>query len=285
VLTIVLPWHIAVGLRVPSFFSYFFWRHNVLRFMAPFDHIEPVWFYLPVVLGGLLPGTLLLIGFAQFLLTGRKEAAERRSPELGFLLLAAGWCLLFFTLSGSKLPTYVLPAFPPLALALGYYLSGSGLAATRWPKTVAAASFALLLVGHSILLPWYARYRSPIARYEELARYCRDSALPVICYPRNCDSVAFYFEREDLRGFRSRDIDLLREALRKQPRTVVLCTHRHSLAGLRQALPPELRLVDETHFGLGDVAWLPDWLDAKLARLLGETALGLCDAAVVEHRK
>src|SRR5262249_19343159 len=118
VLAIVLPWHIAVGLRVPSFFSYFFWRHNVLRFLAPFDHIEPLWFYLPVVLGGLLPGTLLLIGFAQFLLTGRKEAAERRSPELGFLLLAAGWCLLFFTLSGSKLPTYVLPAFPPLALAL-----------------------------------------------------------------------------------------------------------------------------------------------------------------------
>src|SRR5262245_54455834 len=68
VLAIVLPWHIAVGLRVPSFFSYFFWRHNVLRFLAPFDHIEPVWFYLPVVLGGLLPGTLLLIGFAKFLL-------------------------------------------------------------------------------------------------------------------------------------------------------------------------------------------------------------------------
>src|SRR5439155_10660070 len=88
VLAIVLPWHIAVGLRVPSFFTYFFWRHNVLRFLAPFDHIEPVWFYVPVVLGGLLPGTLLLVGFARFLLTGRREAAEQRCPELGFLLLA-----------------------------------------------------------------------------------------------------------------------------------------------------------------------------------------------------
>src|SRR5205807_4026430 len=37
VLAIVLPWHIAVGLRVPSFFTYFFWRHNVLLFLAPFD--------------------------------------------------------------------------------------------------------------------------------------------------------------------------------------------------------------------------------------------------------
>jgi 4-amino-4-deoxy-L-arabinose transferase-like glycosyltransferase len=284
VVSVLLPWHVAVARRVPEFFTYFFWRHNVLRFLTPFDHLEPVWYYGPIVLAGLLPGTLLVVPFVRFLLSGRSEMAARRSAELGFLLLAGGWCLLFFTLSGSKLPTYVLPAFPPLALALGYYVAGSALARTRWPTAIAGMSLALLCLGHYVLVPWYARYRSPVERFEDVARYCRDRDLPVVCYPRNCDSVAFYMKRDDLRGFRSHDMESLRQALRDQPRTVVLCTHRHSLQGLRESLPPELRLVDETHFGLRNVSGLPDWLDRKLARMLGETALGLCDAAVVERR-
>jgi 4-amino-4-deoxy-L-arabinose transferase-like glycosyltransferase len=285
VVAVLLPWHIAIALRVPDFFTHFFWRHNVLRFLAPFDHLEPIWFYVPVLLGGMLPGTLLLVTFLRFLLSGREDVAQRRCPELGFFLLAGGWCLLFFTLSGSKLPTYILPAFPPLALALGYYLSGSKIIATRWPATVAAIAFVLLVVGHFIVLPWYARYRSPVARFDELARYCNDPAQPVICFPRTCDSVGFYFERADLRGFRSHDVELLRAALRENPRTVVLCTHRHSLRALHEALPPELQIVDETHFGLVQSTWLPGWLDAKLAHWLGDTALGLCDAAVVERRQ
>ena len=285
VMAVLLPWHVAIGLRVPDFFTHFLWRHNVLRFLAPFDHLEPIWFYVPVLLGGLLPGTLLMVGFLRFLLSGDEEVAKRRCPELGFFLLAGGWCLLFFTLSGSKLPTYILPAFPPLALALGYHLSGSKLVATRWPATVAAVAFGSLLIGHFVVLPWYARYRSPVARYDELARYCDKPAQPIICFPRTCDSVGFYFERADLRGFRSHDIEELRTALRENPRTVVLCTHRHSLRALHEALPPELQIVDETHFGLVQSTWLPGWLDAKLAHWLGDTALGLCDAAVVERRQ
>jgi 4-amino-4-deoxy-L-arabinose transferase-like glycosyltransferase len=285
VCAVLLPWHVAVGLRVPEFFTYFFWRHNVLRFLAPFDHLEPIWFYVPILLGGLLPGSLLLVGLVRFLLSGKEEVARRRCPEFGFYLLAGGWCLLFFTLSGSKLPTYILPAFPPLALALGYHLSGSDLARTRWPAAVAGVSFGLLVAGHFVVMPWYARYRSPVARFEELAQYCGDPAQPVICFPRNCESVGFYFERDDLRGIRSHDIEYLRSALRQNPRTVVLCTHRHSLAALREALPPEVQIVNETHFGLVNATWLPPWLDAKLAHLLGDTALGLCDAAVVERRR
>jgi 4-amino-4-deoxy-L-arabinose transferase-like glycosyltransferase len=285
VLAGLLPWHLAVGLRVPEFFTYFFWRHNVLRFLTPFDHQEPIWFYVPVVLGGLLPGTLLLVGFFRFLVSGEETAARRRAPELGFSLLAGGWCLLFFTLSGSKLPTYVLPAFPPLALALGVYLADSKLLHTRWPMTIGIVSLLLLALSHFVFVPWYARYRSPVGRFEAVARYCADRDLPVVCFPRQCDSVSFYLGRDDLKAYRSHDIEALRQILRDQPRTVVLCTHRHSLEGLRQALPPELQLVDETHFGLGQASGLPDWLDRRLAKLLGETALGLCDAAVVERRR
>src|SRR5262249_24884148 len=154
----------------------------------------------PVVLGGLLPGTLLLVGFFRFLLSAREDAARRRTPHLGFFLLAGIWCLVFFTLSGSKLPTYVLPAFPLLSLALGCYFADSKLMQTRWPLAVGIVSILLLVLGHFILVPWYARYRSPVGRFDAVARYCNDRGVPVICYPRECDSVSFYLGRDDLRA-------------------------------------------------------------------------------------
>src|SRR5262249_45154139 len=167
VLAVALPWYVAVCVRLPNFAQHFLWEHNVLRFVRPFDHLQPIWFYLPVLLLGFLPTTLLLPGFLRFLFAGDPATASRRCPELGFLLLSGGWCVLFFSLSGSKLPTYVLPAFPPLALAAGYYLANRRWQQSRGLTVAAAVTFALLCVGHHLLVPWYARYRSPMNRAEE----------------------------------------------------------------------------------------------------------------------
>src|SRR5262249_15432586 len=38
-LAVCLPWNVAICLRLPEFAGYFFWKHNVLRFLTPFDHI------------------------------------------------------------------------------------------------------------------------------------------------------------------------------------------------------------------------------------------------------
>src|SRR5262249_10894135 len=159
-----------------------------------------------------------------------------------FMLLAGGWCVLFFTLSGCKLPTYVLPAFPLLALALGHYLAHSRWQQSRLPVVTATIAFALMCLGHHLVVPWYAWYRSPMGQAAIMASYCSDPQTPVICYPRNCDSVAFYLGRDDLRGFRSKQIDPLRVALQERQRSVVLFTHRHSLRAFRQALPPEVHM-------------------------------------------
>jgi 4-amino-4-deoxy-L-arabinose transferase-like glycosyltransferase len=277
-----LPWYVAVCIRAPAFARHFLWQHNLQRFLTPFDHLEPVWYYGPILLAGLLPATLWAWPFLRFLASGTEADARRRSPALGFMLLAGGWCVLFFTLSGCKLPTYILPAFPFLALAVGSYLAGSTWAQTRWPSAVAGGSFALLLAAHYLVVPWYAGYRSPMGRPDVVARYCADPETAVVCFPRNCDSVSFYLGRADLRSYRSKQIDPLRSALRQQSRTVVLCTHRHSLNALKQALPPEIRLVEQAHFGLRHVAGLPDWLAETLNGWAGETAWGLCDLAVVE---
>ncbi|MGH7169578.1 MAG: hypothetical protein ACRELG_04785, partial [Gemmataceae bacterium] len=67
------------------------------------------------------------------------------------------------------------------------------------------------------------------------------------------------------------------------PRTVILCTHRHSLLGLHQLLPPDVRIVEEVHYGLRNIRGVPPRLMKLLVKLMGETALGLCDIAVVER--
>jgi dolichol-phosphate mannosyltransferase len=121
-LGLAAPWYLCVAAADPGAVGSFLWTHHVLRYVAPLDHAKPFWFYLPGLLLGMLPWTLLLPPLARFLGRRSAAAAARRPPALGFFLLAFLWCLLFFSTSGCKRGGYLLPAFPPLALALGCYL-------------------------------------------------------------------------------------------------------------------------------------------------------------------
>src|SRR5262249_30907430 len=73
VLAICLPWYVAICIRLPGFAYHFLWQHNIVRFLAPFDHLRPIWFYVPILLVGLFPATLLLLPLFRFLLSGRDE--------------------------------------------------------------------------------------------------------------------------------------------------------------------------------------------------------------------
>jgi hypothetical protein len=283
-LAIAVPWYVAICVRLPAFAYHFLWQHNVVRFVAPFDHQRPIWFYGPIFLIGLLPGTLALIPFVRFLFSSDPLRCRQRCAALGFVLLGGLWCLLFFSLSGCKLPTYILPAFPPLALALGFYLVQSSWQRTVWPRVVGVSAFVFLCVLHNGALPWYARYRAPAARLAELKDYCSDPHTTIVCYPRSCDSVAFYIGRDDLLMYRSKQTHILVRFLQDRERTVLLLTHRHSLQSLRYALPADLQVVDEKHFGLTPLGCLPEGFAQNLTWLMGETSLGLCDLAVVERR-
>jgi hypothetical protein len=167
---------------------------------------------------------------------------------------------------------------------MGWYVTVSGWVHSRWLQGLVPAFFNLLFAGHIFLLPWYAGYRAPRAHLAELKHYCDDKQTPVVCYPRNCDSAAFYIGRDDLQSYRSKQTHLLVRYLQDQPRTVLLLTHRHSLQSLRYALTPDLHIVGSQHFGLDPLPGLSPDLGQKLSWFLGETALGLCDVAVVERR-
>lgn len=118
---VALPWYVAMALREPGYVEAFLWRSNVVRFVQPFDHARPWWFYVPVLAVGALPWSLLLPGVLVFL--GSSRLAPQRPGGLGLMVLAFGWCLLFYSLSGCKSPPYLMPLFPPLALVLGAFFN------------------------------------------------------------------------------------------------------------------------------------------------------------------
>ena len=109
-----LPWYILCARRNPEFFRVFIIEHNFKRFLTPeFQHIQPFWFYGSVLAVALLPWTALAVWS---LALGSARSWRQRQISHGSLLLLtwAGFCLVFFTISKSKLPGYILPAIPAI---------------------------------------------------------------------------------------------------------------------------------------------------------------------------
>ena len=249
-----LPWYAAVCWQRPEFVRHFLWQHNVERFVEPFDHVRPVWFYVPIVLFGLLPTLVLAWPLLRFMTSTQVDETKARCGSLGFLLLAGVWCVFFFSLAGSKLPTYILPAFPPLCLALGCFVARTHWHRSRWFIGVVTVCGLVLACSHHVAIPEYARKKSPMKDFAHVEATCGDPSVPVVCFPRHVDSVAFYLGRSDFRTFRSKDVDDLIRTLEGQPRTVILFGHRNSPGSLERHLPPHLRMVDRRPMGLCEMA-------------------------------
>ena len=148
-----LPWYILCERRNPDFLHVFIVEHNFKRFLTPeFQHVQPFWFYIPVLLIAVLPWSLVLL-WAVFV-TDWGTLWRRRSASPGFfLLLYALFCLMFFSVSQSKLPGYILPAIPPIGLLLSrsYVRLGANLENSfRW--TISAFAMIALPFGISLIV-------------------------------------------------------------------------------------------------------------------------------------
>ena len=144
-LAIALPWYVLVCCRLPEFARHFLWEHNVMRFAQPFDHIRPVWFYGPILLGGLLPVAFFARGLTRFLLSGK---AAKRAPSLaGVGLSAAGGRMVRVVFLDCRLqaadvhPARIRPVLP------GGGLRGLGTALASWPRSARGADRLLAAIG------------------------------------------------------------------------------------------------------------------------------------------
>lgn len=127
-------WYLVAALYDPEYIKTFLWDHNVLRFLTSrrgISHPEPFYYLFVVFLGGFLPWIFFLpVVLGDFRKSRGDEAGEKRL----FLLVWAVTVLLFFSFARNKLGTYILPAFPPLALLTGDVIKGfvAGEASEPW---------------------------------------------------------------------------------------------------------------------------------------------------------
>jgi hypothetical protein len=111
-LIITLPWIIAISLREKEFLYFFFMDQHILRFLtSKHKRSGPVYYFLPVLFGGMFPWSIFI---------PRAIVNVWKNKELRLMLVWVFVVFAFFSISGSKLPPYILPLFPPMAIILGY---------------------------------------------------------------------------------------------------------------------------------------------------------------------
>ncbi len=140
-LLIATPWYIACTLQNGTAFLWtLFWVHQVSRFVsAGLQHVQKWWFYIPWLPVLWFPWTPVLA-----LLIRRDLYSDKR---VRFLAVTSVWGFVFFSASLNKLPLYLLPLFPPIAVLMGVAIEKAQLAAR-----VAIISSALVCCAFPVLV-------------------------------------------------------------------------------------------------------------------------------------
>jgi 4-amino-4-deoxy-L-arabinose transferase-like glycosyltransferase len=123
---VALPWYIAVQRANPEFFRVFIVEHNLSRFATDlFRHKQPFWYYLPVTLLGLVPWTVFAIAAVVDAIRDWRFSVSSPPGEEDLRTFLVLWFLLpivFFSISQSKLPGYILPSIPAGGILLADFI-------------------------------------------------------------------------------------------------------------------------------------------------------------------
>ncbi len=150
------PWFVLIALKNPEHPHFFFIHEHFQRFTSNVHKRGGPWYYfIPFLIIGLIPWLGSLIGG---LLQGLRNnqsgtgGAFTFQPKL-LILIWAAFLFFFFSISGSKLPGYILPIFPALALLIAIDIQQKPAKSLQW----AAASFALLGLAGFIGLHFFSQ--------------------------------------------------------------------------------------------------------------------------------
>ncbi|WP_198116878.1 glycosyltransferase family 39 protein [Massilia rhizosphaerae] len=159
---IAAPWFVLVGIRNPEQPHFFFIHEHFERFLLKEHHREAAWWvFFALLAAGSVPWVGVLV---QSLVAGARRNGDtgRFRPRL-MLLVWVAFIVLFFTKSNSKLPGYILPVFPGVALLIAHYLDNG----TRRGRMVTAGLTALLGAGLLVTVPFM----------QKLAKHAGENAL------------------------------------------------------------------------------------------------------------
>ena len=145
---IILPWVFAVSRRIPDFVSYVVITETFERLTtAKLQRTGPAWYFLPIVLAGSFPWSLVCLGSWRNVRIIRQSAGAP-DHRMVFLLIWILVPLVFFSLSQSKRPQYVLPLIPAIALLVANFWTAAGIR----PTGARAASVALVVAGLALVV-------------------------------------------------------------------------------------------------------------------------------------
>ena len=144
-LVIAGPWLYAVSMANPEFAHFFFIHEHFERFLTKVHgRYQPAWYFIPILVVGMVPW---LTSFVPALVSSAAESEGKSFQAARFLLVWVVLVFVFFSISSSKLASYILPLFPAIASLLGVHLAKKAEASTlHWQAAPAIAIGALSLV-------------------------------------------------------------------------------------------------------------------------------------------
>ncbi len=153
---LVLPWFVAVSIQNRDFLWQFFMVQQFLRFLTPVSHRSgPAWYFIPLLLIAIMPWWGAAVQGLWGPLRKQFDPQARRGFDADLVLwLWVVFIFAFFSVSHSKLPSYILPIMPALAVLLASELEvGSH---TFWSVPMLSLLVGLILVLAGILSPrWF----------------------------------------------------------------------------------------------------------------------------------
>ncbi len=170
-LALTAPWFVLVARANPEFLRFFFIHEHLDRFLGDsHNRTGEWWYFVPWFVLGIMPW--LLVWMVTLPRSWRDAAvAANGFAWARFCIVWAAFIFVFFSMSGSKLPSYILPMFPALALVVGYEMTRLSTRALAWialPLAVgASALFVAWLVAYPRLVAVLADPITPASIYEE----------------------------------------------------------------------------------------------------------------------
>lgn len=202
-LAIVVPWFALMELKFPGFLHYTFIYQQFDRYLdSSFNNPQPIYFYVMVLFGGLIPWAVGLFWLASFPKNRQLMSLKRTNHLLSLGVIWLGSILLFFSIPTSKLIGYILPTVPSLALLLALafdkaltHTAKEPAEQRRWQGRITIMALIGALLGvTSVVIFTVFDHKS----HKQITLAVRDRIAPdadVVFYNYYYFSVPFYLDR------------------------------------------------------------------------------------------